>query len=37
LQTQIEEILENEHLVDEDKHAVLHGNAERFYALKPLE
>jgi predicted TIM-barrel fold metal-dependent hydrolase len=33
---EIEEIIENEHLTDEDKHAVLHGNAERFYGLKPL-
>ena len=33
---EIEEIIENDHLSDADKHAVLHGNAERFYGLKPL-
>ncbi len=33
---EIEEIIENEHLSDDDKHAVLHRNAERFYGLKPL-
>jgi predicted TIM-barrel fold metal-dependent hydrolase len=33
---EIEEIIDNEHLTDDDKHAVLHGNAERFYGLKPL-
>jgi uncharacterized protein len=33
---EIEEIIENEHLTDEDKHGVLHRNAERFYGLKPL-
>jgi predicted TIM-barrel fold metal-dependent hydrolase len=33
---EIEEIIENEHLTDDDKHAVLHRNAERFYGLKPL-
>src|SRR6266508_554222 len=32
----ISNTIENEHLTDEDKHAVLHGNAERFYGLKPL-
>ena len=34
---EIEEIAENKHLTDEDKHAVLHANAERFYGLKSLE
>jgi predicted TIM-barrel fold metal-dependent hydrolase len=33
---EIAEIVENEHLTDDDKHAVLHRNAERFYNLKPL-
>jgi hypothetical protein len=33
---EIAEIVENEHLTDDDKHAVLHRNAERFYSLKPL-
>jgi uncharacterized protein len=33
---EIEEIVENEHLSEDDKHAVLHLNAERFYGLKPL-
>jgi predicted TIM-barrel fold metal-dependent hydrolase len=33
---EIEEIVENEHLTDDDKHAVLHRNAERFYDLRPL-
>jgi predicted TIM-barrel fold metal-dependent hydrolase len=33
---EIEEIIGNEHLSDDDKHAVLHRNAERFYRLKPL-
>jgi predicted TIM-barrel fold metal-dependent hydrolase len=33
---EIEEIVDNEHLSDDDKHAVLHRNAERFYGLKPL-
>ena len=33
---EIEEIVENEHLSDDDKHGVLHRNAERFYGLKPL-
>jgi hypothetical protein len=28
--------VENEHLSEDDKHAVLHRNAERFYGLKPL-
>jgi len=36
LQHEIEEIVEKEHLDDDDKHAVLHRNAERFYGLKPL-
>jgi predicted TIM-barrel fold metal-dependent hydrolase len=27
---EIEEIIENAHLSDADKHAILHGNAERF-------
>ena len=34
---EITEIIENEHLTDDDKHAVLHRNAERFYSLKPLD
>jgi predicted TIM-barrel fold metal-dependent hydrolase len=34
---EIAEIRENEHHTDDDKHAVLHGNAERFYALQPLD
>ena len=33
---EISEIVENEHLTDDDKHAVLHRNAERFYSLTPL-
>jgi predicted TIM-barrel fold metal-dependent hydrolase len=33
---EIDEIIENEHLSDDDKHAVLRRNAERFYGLKPL-
>jgi hypothetical protein len=33
---EIEEIVEHRSLTDDDKHAVLHGNAERFYALRPL-
>jgi predicted TIM-barrel fold metal-dependent hydrolase len=33
---EIEEIVENEYLTDDDKHAVLHRNAERFYDLRPL-
>lgn len=33
---EIEEILEHPSLSEDDKHAVLHQNAERFYALKPL-
>jgi len=32
-QHEISEIFDNEHLTDEDKHAVLHGNSERFYGL----
>jgi uncharacterized protein len=34
---EISEIFDNEYLTDEDKHAVLHGNAERFYGLAPVE
>lgn len=34
---EIEEILENKHLTEDDKHAVLHRNAERFYDLRPLD
>jgi predicted TIM-barrel fold metal-dependent hydrolase len=30
---EIREIAEHEHLTEDDKHAVLHGNAERFYRL----
>lgn len=30
---EIGEIVANQHLTDDDKHAVLHGNAERFYRL----
>ena len=33
---EIEEIQEHRRLSDDDKHAVLHGNAERFYGLRPL-
>jgi predicted TIM-barrel fold metal-dependent hydrolase len=33
---EIAEIVENVYLTDDDKHAVLHRNAERFYGLKPL-
>jgi len=33
---EITEIVENEHLTDEDKHAVLHRNTERFYNLSQL-
>ena len=33
---EIAKTVENEHLTDDDKHAVLHRNAERFYSLKPL-
>lgn len=32
---EIEEIYENPRLSDEDKHLLLHGNAERFYGLTP--
>jgi predicted TIM-barrel fold metal-dependent hydrolase len=32
---EIEEILEHPELDDEDKEAILHGNAERFYGLTP--
>ena len=34
---EIEEIIENRDLTEDDKHAVLHRNAERFYGLKPLD
>ena len=34
---EIEEIIENKRLTDDDKHAVLHGNAERLYALRPAD
>jgi len=30
---EIREIAEHEHMTEDDKHAVLHGNAERFYRL----
>ncbi|HTE86056.1 MAG TPA: amidohydrolase family protein [Dehalococcoidia bacterium] len=33
---EIEELLENEELSEEDKQAILHGNAERFYSMKVL-
>jgi len=32
---EIEEIVENKRLTDDDKHAVLHRNAKRLYALRP--
>ena len=33
---EIHELLENEELTAEDKAAILHGNAQRFYGLKPV-
>jgi predicted TIM-barrel fold metal-dependent hydrolase len=32
---ELKEIVENKHLTDDDKHALLHGNAERLYGLRP--
>jgi len=32
---EIAEIIENKHLTDDDKHAILHCNAERLYDLRP--